>query len=103
MPYSAGVHPIAIGKSVQKTGLPYNNSLYPNCPQNVSDMGLYQCVEGGRGDAWVVSSNHHPEALFLASAVARDTFLKLIRERLCGGEDVDSWYGFQRNISNDHS
>nr|WP_176451860.1 hypothetical protein [Klebsiella pneumoniae] len=32
MPYSAGVHPIAIGKSVQKTGLPYNNSLYPNCP-----------------------------------------------------------------------
>ena len=48
--------------------------------QNVSDMGLYQCVEGGRGDAWVVSSNHHPEALFLASAVARDTFLKLIRE-----------------------
>lgn len=63
----------------------------------------YQCVEGGRGDAWVVSSNHHPEALFLASAVARDTFLKLIRERLCGGEDVDSWYGFQRNISNDHS
>ena len=30
MPYSAGVHPIAIGKSVQKTGLPYNNSLYPN-------------------------------------------------------------------------
>ena len=32
--------------------------------QNVSDMGLYQCVEGGRGDAWVVSSNHHPEALF---------------------------------------
>ena len=55
--------------------------------QNVSDMGLYQCVEGGRGDAWVVSS----------------TFLKLIRERLCGGEDVDSWYGFQRNISNDHS
>ncbi|EEJ5894622.1 GNAT family N-acetyltransferase [Salmonella enterica] len=33
MPYSAGVHPIAIGKSVQKTGLPYNNSLYPNCPQ----------------------------------------------------------------------
>lgn len=33
--------------------------------QNVSDMGLYQCVEGGRGDAWVVSSNHHPEALFL--------------------------------------
>ena len=32
---------------------------------NVSDMGLYQCVEGGRGDAWVLSSNHHPEALFL--------------------------------------
>ncbi len=28
--------------------------------QNVSDMGLYQCVEGGLGDAWVVSSNHHP-------------------------------------------
>lgn len=28
--------------------------------QNVSDMGLSQCVEGGRGDAWVVSSNHHP-------------------------------------------
>lgn len=30
MPYSAGVHPIAIGKPVQKIGLPYNNSLYPN-------------------------------------------------------------------------
>nr|EII23495.1 hypothetical protein EC90111_A0134 [Escherichia coli 9.0111] len=30
MPYSAGVHPIAIGKSVQKTDLPYNNYLYPN-------------------------------------------------------------------------
>jgi hypothetical protein len=28
--YSAGVHPIATGKPVQKTGLPYNNSLYPN-------------------------------------------------------------------------
>lgn len=71
--------------------------------QNVSDMGLYKCVEGNRVDTWVVSSNHHPEALFLASAVARDTFLKLIRERLCGGEDVDSWYGFQRNMSNDRA
>ncbi|MEY0471195.1 hypothetical protein AB7322_25935, partial [Klebsiella pneumoniae] len=30
MAYSVGVHPIAIGKPVQKTGLPYNNSLYPN-------------------------------------------------------------------------
>ena len=39
MPYSAGVHPIAIGKSVQKTGLPYNNSLYPNCPQMDEQWG----------------------------------------------------------------
>ena len=40
MPYSAGVHPIAIGKSVQKTGLPYNNSLYPNWPLTVRSDGF---------------------------------------------------------------
>ena len=30
--YGVRVYPIATGKSVQKTGFPYNNSLYPNCP-----------------------------------------------------------------------
>lgn len=71
--------------------------------QDVSEMGLYKCVEGSRGNTWVVSSNHHHEDLFLASAVAKDSFLKLIRERLCGGEDVESWYGFQRNMSNNRA
>ncbi len=32
MPYSAGVHPIAIARSVQKTGLTYNNFRSPNSP-----------------------------------------------------------------------
>lgn len=71
--------------------------------QDVSDMGLYKCVEGSRSDTWVVSSNHHHEDLFLASLAAKETFLKLIRERLCGGEDVESWYGLQRNMSNDRA
>ncbi|MEQ4627614.1 hypothetical protein [Providencia manganoxydans] len=70
---------------------------------DVSDRGLYKCVKGNKYDTWVVSSNHHSENLFLASETARDTFLALIKKRLCGGEDVESWYGFQRNMSNEHS
>ncbi|WP_162858018.1 hypothetical protein, partial [Escherichia coli] len=71
--------------------------------QNVSDMGVYKCVEGNGRDTWVVSSNHHHEDLFLESVVDKGDFLKLIKKRLCGGENVESWYGFQRNMSNDHS
>ena len=37
MPYSAGVHPIAIARSVQKTGLTYNNFRSPNSPLQIQD------------------------------------------------------------------
>jgi transposase len=57
MPYSAGVHPIAIGKSVQKTGLPYNNSLYPNWPldQHYTVAAAATAMNVGKStmDKWV--------------------------------------------------
>ena len=49
MPYSAGVHPIAIARSVQKTGLTYNNFQSPNSPL----IHAGQPVSGGPNDTSV--------------------------------------------------
>ena len=87
MPYSAGVHPIAIGKPVQKIGLPYNNSLYPNWPlpnakvsNEEMDVGfdyerayLYHQSDGHTVAAcfsWLNTAwNHHRNAMMPSTAL----------------------------------
>ena len=54
-----------------------------------------------RGDQLVLSIGHVEEALIIASESAKSTFLNLVRELYMDNtDDVESWYGYQRNMDN---
>ena len=71
--------------------------------QDARDMGLYKCIKGDISGTWIVSAEHLSDEVFLKSSSEKNDFLKAIRVRFCDGEDVESWYGFERNMSNDRA
>jgi hypothetical protein len=74
---------------------------------------LYYAVKRAQDDAmWSVSTHGHQMfvtgdgcevTLLLASADARQAFLKHIEATYCEGMDIDSWYGLQKSLENPHA
>lgn len=72
---------------------------------------LHEAVSSGEGDGiWdvvennerlIVSAGHVDEKLIIASEQAKTAFLKILREKhMDDTDDVESWYGYQRNMDN---
>lgn len=72
---------------------------------------LYEAVSSEEGDGiWnvvenngrlIVSCGHVDEKLIIASEQAKAVFLNMLREKhMDDTDDVESWYGFQRNMDN---
>ncbi|MFQ1898097.1 hypothetical protein ACK36K_12265 [Aeromonas veronii] len=77
------------------------HSLY-HAVEDVTDMGLFKCVEGKRPDTWVVTSYASEEPLFLASLKAKQAFLTAIQDRFVGDDmDVDSWHYMHHAMEKD--
>lgn len=77
------------------------HSLY-HAVLGVTDMGLFECVEGNRPDTWLVKSPSIDEPLFLASLKAKQAFLAAILERFVeDGMDIDSWHYMNHAMEKD--
>jgi len=72
---------------------------------------LYQAVsERETYDPWQISMNRDrlfvkcgftKDTLMLASEKACNSFLSLISKKYCGDfDDIESWYGYERNMNN---
>jgi hypothetical protein len=72
---------------------------------DVTDMGLFNCVEGNRPNTWLVTADFIDEPLFLASEQARQAFLAALKNRFVGDDEmtVDDWHFMNRAIEKDKS
>ncbi|MFM5185874.1 hypothetical protein ACEUAF_19440 [Aeromonas veronii] len=76
-----------------------------NAVSDVTDTGLFNCVEGNRPNTWLVRADFIDEPLFLASIQARQAFLNAIRDRFVDDDEmtVEDWHFMNRALENDRS
>jgi len=69
--------------------------------KNEADMGMWYVLRSG--NQWFVKGDSCEDTLRLASDRAKQAFLDHIERAFCEGMDIESWYGFRRNLDNPHA
>jgi hypothetical protein len=69
--------------------------------KNAGDEGMWYVSK--HGNQLFVRDDNCPDTLLLASPSAKQTFLNHIERKFCGEMDMESWYGYQRNLNNPHA
>lgn len=79
----------------------YNDvySLYCSV-SNVANFGSYDTVKADRG-GYVVTSCDNDMSLYLASEIARETFLNVIEDTYCEDMGIEGYYGYHHAMEND--
>ncbi|KHN49234.1 hypothetical protein [Pectobacterium fontis] len=61
--------------------------------------GIWNVIRNGK--KLVISVGHVKQSLIIASDTAKLSFLSILKEKyMDDANDVESWYGFQRNMDN---
>lgn len=65
--------------------------------KELSNYGLFSIKEAkGAGNGWIVYSNGGENTLHIQTEKARESFLKTIEDRYCGGMPEEGWYEYHR-------
>ena len=80
----------------------YNDvySLY-QAVNNIENWGGYEVTKGRVEGQYFVDAIDADDTLFLASELARQTFLNIIESTYCEDLNIESWYSYHRAMDKD--